>query len=179
MTISLPHIRKNLQFGFGNLKLVNWLLNSHSLAHEEAIQYQNSTDDIWPAMLRGFFEGWPDPPDSAAHLRILRGSLHVVLALDPARERVIGYITALSDGVSAAYIPHLEVLPEYRGQGIGSELVRRMFAQLNGIYMIDLLCDDDVAPFYEKLGMSRSTGMLIRNYENQAGLRLGHGEQHW
>jgi ribosomal protein S18 acetylase RimI-like enzyme len=81
---------------------------------------------------------------------------------------VVGFITAISDGVSAAYIPHLEVLPAYQGRGIGSELVRRMLARLRGLYMIDLTCDPDVQPFYARLGMRPSTGMLVRNYDRQA-----------
>ncbi len=36
--------------------------------------------------------------------------------------------------------------------------------------MIDLLCDDDVIPFYEGLSFQRGGGMAIRNYHNQSGL---------
>jgi predicted N-acetyltransferase YhbS len=74
-----------------------------------------------------------------------------------------------SDGVSCAYIPHLEVQPEHQGRGIGSELLRRMLEKLRGLYMIDLLCDPDVQPFYARLGMRPATGMLIRNYDRQSG----------
>ena len=82
---------------------------------------------------------------------------------------MVGYITAITDGVLAAYIPHLEVLPAYKGQGIGTELVRRIFDQLQHIYMIDLICDPDVQPFYDRLGMMRYTGMIERNYDRQSG----------
>ncbi len=61
------------------------------------------------------------------------------------------------------------MLPEYQGRGIGSELLRRMLERLRTLYMIDLLCDPDVQPFYERLGMRRATGMLIRNYDRQSG----------
>lgn len=142
-------------------------------------QYQTNTDNISASMLTGFFEGWPNPPDSATHLRILRGSSHIVLAVSQPAIKVIGYITAVSDGVSAAYIPHLEVLPEYRGRGIGGELVKRMIEQLNGIYMIDLLCDENVVPFYEKLGLQKGRGMFLRNYQNQSGLPTKQNEPHW
>ena len=134
------------------------------------VQYRTSTEGITASMLTGFFVGWPNPPDSETHLRILNGSSHVVLAMDSLGERVIGFITAVSDGVSAAYIPHLEVLPEHQGVGIGRELVQRMLKQLNDIYMIDLLCDENVVPFYEKLGMNQAIGMYTRNYHNQSGL---------
>ena len=132
------------------------------------ISYQTTMRGITPAMLAGFFVGWPNPPDGAAHLRLLEGSQHRVLAL--ADGRVVGFITAISDGVLCAYIPLLEVLPAYQGKGIGSELVRRLLAELNGIYAIDLMCDADLQPFYERLGFQRSNGMVQRHYANQAGL---------
>ena len=40
-----------------------------------------------------------------------------------------GFVTALSDGDFAAFIPLLEVFPEYHGQGVGSELVTRLLAR--------------------------------------------------
>lgn len=132
------------------------------------ITYTDSLDNITTAHLRGgFFAGWGSPPTPETHLRLLRGSDFVVLAR--AGEPVVGYITAISDGVLAAYIPHLEVLPAYRGRGIGSELVRRMLDTLSHIYMIDLICDPNVQPFYERLGMKRYSGMIVRNYPRQAG----------
>jgi GNAT superfamily N-acetyltransferase len=128
------------------------------------ITYSETLEGISPDSLQGgFFEGWPDAPSTLAHFRILEGSDAVVLALGEDGQ-VAGYITAISDGVSCAYIPLLEVLPAYRGKGIGGELVRRMLAKLDHLYMVDLLCDPDVQPFYERLGMHRATGMTLRNY---------------
>jgi ribosomal protein S18 acetylase RimI-like enzyme len=130
--------------------------------------YTDSLDNLSADHLRGgFFAGWPNPPSPETHLRVLQGSDHVVLAKDS--EQVIGYITAVTDGVLAAYIPHLEVLPAYKGQGIGSELVRRMLDKLRDLYMIDLICDTDVQPFYARLGMRPYTGMIYRNYDRQSG----------
>lgn len=133
------------------------------------VSYRETTDQIAPENLEGFFVGWPTPPDPATHLRVLEGSDHVVIAVDEMSGRVVGYITAITDGVLAAYIPHLEVLPEWQDQGIGSELVRRMLARLGDLYMIDLLCDPELQPYYERFGFRRSQGMLIRNYERQSG----------
>ena len=132
------------------------------------ITYTTSLANITADHLRGgFFVGWPHPPSPETHLRVLQGSAYVVLVRDG--ENVVGYITAITDGVLAAYIPHLEVLKSYQGQGIGTELVRRMFDQLKQIYMIDLICDTDVQPFYDRLGMVRYTGMIKRNYDRQSG----------
>jgi GNAT superfamily N-acetyltransferase len=135
-----------------------------------AIRYTSDIDDIGEAMLAGgFFEGWPHPPTSTTHLRILRGSAQVVLAIDDEARQVVGFINAISDGVHAAFIPLLEVLAAYRGRGIGRELVRRMLERLEGHYSIDLLCDADVQPYYEQLGAwVRSSGMSIRHFDRQA-----------
>jgi ribosomal protein S18 acetylase RimI-like enzyme len=133
-----------------------------------AVTYTDSLDHLSADHLHGgFFAGWPNPPSPETHLHVLHGSDHVVLAKDG--EQVIGYITAVTDGVLAAYIPHLEVLPAYKGQGIGSELVRRMLDKLRDLYMIDLICDTDVQPFYARLGMRPYTGMIYRNYDRQSG----------
>jgi ribosomal protein S18 acetylase RimI-like enzyme len=134
-----------------------------------AITYTDSLDGITLDHLRGFFAGWPDPPTPETHLRLLRGSSHILLALDPAAGRVAGFITAVSDGVLAAYIPLLEVLPEYQGQGIGSELVRRMLDTLSGLYAIDLVCDEALKPFYERFGMVSYHAMIKRDYSRQSG----------
>jgi ribosomal protein S18 acetylase RimI-like enzyme len=45
-------------------------------------------------------------------------------------------------------------LPEYQRRGIGSELVRRVLVRLNGLYMVDLTCDAELVPYYERLGLA-------------------------
>ncbi len=133
------------------------------------ISYTTALEGITPDNLRGFFVGWPQPPTPETHLRLLRGSSHVVLALDNATGSVVGFITAVSDGVLSAYIPLLEVLPAYQHQGIGGELVRRLVDDLRHLYMIDLVCDPDMQPFYERFGLRPYHAMLKRNYDRQAG----------
>jgi ribosomal protein S18 acetylase RimI-like enzyme len=133
------------------------------------ISYRTNLDGIAVEMLTGFFVGWPKPPSSETHLRMLQQAYRVVLAVDDQTNRVVGFVNAISDGVLSAYIPLLEVLPEYQMQGIGDELIRRMLWLLDGLYMVDLICDRRLQPFYEQLGMVRATGMMTRNYARQAG----------
>jgi GNAT superfamily N-acetyltransferase len=132
------------------------------------IAYVNTLTDVTVKDLEGgFFVGWPNPPSPLRHYQLLANSAATVLARI-SDGTVVGFITAVSDGISCAYIPHLEVLPVYQGQGIGTELVRRMLTQLRHLYMIDLVCDPAVQPFYERLGMRPVIGMVTRNYDRQA-----------
>jgi predicted N-acetyltransferase YhbS len=94
-------------------------------------------------------------------LALLRGSSHVVLARDA--DEIIGFVTAISDGELAAFIPLLEVRREWRGKGVGRELVRRLLAQLERLYMVDVVCEPDLIPFYERFGMTPLAGMARRN----------------
>lgn len=132
------------------------------------ISYTESLTDLRIEHLQGgFFDGWPTPPSPQTHYHLLHNSAAVVLARQP-DGMVVGFITAVSDGVSCAYIPHLEVLPAYQGQGIGTALVQQMLTKLRHLYMIDLVCDPEVQPFYERLGMHALVGMIVRNHDRQA-----------
>ncbi|GAA0378472.1 ribosomal protein S18 acetylase RimI-like enzyme [Bacillus horti] len=134
------------------------------------MKYKNNLDGISADMLKGFFVDWPNPPSPQTHVTLLRNSSKVIVAIDEDANQVIGFITTISDGVLSAYIPFLEVLPEYKNKGIGKELVKRMLEELEDIYMVDLCCDDDLVPYYERFGMHRSNGMLVRNYSMQSGV---------
>ena len=128
------------------------------------IEYIETTEGITTSMLQGFFAGWRNPHTSETHLEILKKSAYIVLALDRATNKIVGFITAITDFVQSAFIPLLEVLPEYRNRDIGSSLAKRMLEKLNHIYAIDLMCDHELQGFYQKLGMTPAVGMVIRNY---------------
>jgi len=128
------------------------------------IHYVTTPKGISAEQLQGFFVDWRHSPSTATHLRILQNSDEIVLALDEDTGQVVGYITAITDHVISAYIPLLEVLPAYQGQGIGTELVQRMLEQLSDFYMVDLLCDARLQPFYARFGMTPVPGMALRRY---------------
>lgn len=126
------------------------------------IEYTSELETVTAADLDGFFAGWPKQPSPDRHLELLRASDHVVLAREGAK--VVGFVTAISDGVLSAFIPLLEVLPEYQGRGVGTELMRRLLTELSHLYMVDLSCDDELEPFYRRLGLQRlDRGMGVRN----------------
>ena len=127
------------------------------------IKYIDSVKNINPEMLEGFFEGWKKPHSKENLLRILENSDHIVLAIDTDKNRVVGFITALSDLVQSAFIPLIEVLPDYRKQQIGTNLISRMLEKLKGIPAIDITCDPELQKFYSRFGMKPSAGMIIRD----------------
>lgn len=127
------------------------------------IVYEATLENVRPEDLAGFFVGWPSAPSPERHLELLRGSEHVVLARDDESGRVVGFVNVVGDGVLSAFVPLLEVLPDYQGRGIGTELVRRALELVRDRYMVDLLCDEGLAPFYERFGMQRVAGMALRN----------------
>ena len=133
------------------------------------VRYTSSLDGITAGDLdRGFWVGWPAPPTPGQHLAMLHGSEAVVLAIDEDVQhgspgRIVGFVTAIGDGVLSASIPLLEVLPAWQGQGVGSELVRRVLAELGPRYMVDLTCDEDLVPFYERLGFRPYRAMIRRD----------------
>ena len=141
------------------------------------ITFVESADDLSAHQLRGgFWAGWPNPPSPETHLRILRGSAAVVLAQDDATGAIVGFVTAITDGVLSAYIPSLEVLPAWQGRSVGGALLRRLLERLRHLYMIDLICDPQLQPYYALHGMQPATGMVIRNYDRQSGAAADVGD---
>jgi ribosomal protein S18 acetylase RimI-like enzyme len=134
------------------------------------IEYRTNVAGITPDQLDGpFFVGWPNGPTPETHLRILEGSDHVVLAVDASTHHVVGFVTAITDGFFMAFLTLLEVVPEYQGRGIGSELVRRLLNRLQGFYSVDAMTDPELQPFYRHLGLEASHGVSLRNYGHQSG----------
>jgi GNAT superfamily N-acetyltransferase len=126
------------------------------------IDYTDSLDGIESRQLGGFFAGWPYPLSPETHLRLLHSSDYVVLAIEVESAQVVGFVTALTDGVLSGFISVLEVLPDFQGQGIGQGLMTRMLDRLGNLPNVNLLCDPDVMPFYERFGMRPAQGMVLR-----------------
>lgn len=131
--------------------------------------YTTSLQDITEHMLEGFFNDWENAPTPATHLHLLERSYKVVVAIDEEKNEVVGFITAISDGLLSASISFLEVLPQYRGQGIGKDLLKEMLEELDHLYMIDVVGDETVKQFCEELGFKPSIGMVKRNLAFQSG----------
>ena len=70
------------------------------------------------------------------------------------KEALIGYIDCVSNGVTDAYIQDLMVHPDYQGRGLGTDLMKKMIDYLKKkhIYMISVVFEEKLKPFYEKFG---------------------------
>lgn len=69
--------------------------------------------------------------------------------------RLIGYAAIVSNNVTDAYIQDIMVHPEYRGRGIGTQIMERLLSRLkeDGIFMVSVIYGDEaLRPFYEKFG---------------------------
>lgn len=82
-------------------------------------------------------------------------------------DKLIGYVDSVSNGVTDAYIQDLMIHPDYQGKGIGTELVNRMIAILKSqhIFMISVVFDDALRPFYKHFGFHEMLGGQLQTYE--------------
>lgn len=127
------------------------------------VTYADTADGVTQGDLDEFFVGWPSAPTSERRLDLLRQSHAVAIAFDGSS--VVGFATAISDGVLAAFIPFLEVLPSHQRRGVGTALIERLLGQLDALYMVDVVCDAALAPFYARLGfttLDRAMGLRRR-----------------
>ncbi len=71
-------------------------------------------------------------------------------------EKLVGLGNSISDGHLVVYYPHLLVLPDYQGKGIGRMIMEKMFEKYGDFHMQMLTADGDAIDFYEKMGFSRA-----------------------
>lgn len=98
----------------------------------------------------GWWSGKADDPGLIA--RIVAGSHGFLVATIDGR--IVGMGRAISDGTSDAYIQDVTVETRHRGEGIGTEIIRRLVRRLNddGLEWIGLIAEKNSHLFYERLG---------------------------
>ena len=128
------------------------------------IIYTTQLTNLEEVQIEGFFAGWQNKPTNQTLLQILSNASYKVVAIDKNAKKMVGFIYAISDNTISAYIPLLEVLPEYQKKGIGKELIVRILDMLKDFYMIDLSCDANLVTYYEKFHFQKGISMLKRNY---------------
>ena len=91
--------------------------------------------------------------------RLIREAQRVVGLYDG--DRQVGFARAFSDGVSLVYLADVYVLPEYRGRGLGTELVREMVERgpLKDVRWV--LHTRDAHALYRKVGFDAPTERVM------------------
>ena len=86
--------------------------------------------------------------------KALLASHSLVTAWDSGK--LVGLGNAISDGHLVVYYPHLLVLPEYQGRGIGTRLMEMLRARYAGFHQHMLVADGRALDFYRKCGFERA-----------------------
>ncbi len=95
---------------------------------------------------------------SAEKPELLHRALHASHSLVSAWDgpKLVGLGNAISDGCLVVYYPHLLVLPEYQGQGVGRRLMEMLLNRYRGFHQHVLLADGKAIDFYRKCGFERA-----------------------
>jgi GNAT superfamily N-acetyltransferase len=76
-------------------------------------------------------------------------------------DRQVGFCRAATDGVAFAYLADVYVLAEFRGRGLGEELVREMVDRGPLAHLKWLLHTSDMHPLYRKLGFGEPSQKVM------------------
>ena len=123
-----------------------------------------SADDIVELYKAGGW--WKDSYDPSRIPDLIKGSYLFSVIVQKGTGKAIGMGRILSDGVSDAYLQDIVVLPEFRGQGLGKQLVTFLLDTClsKGILWIGLIAEPDQDGFYRPLNFKIMDGYVPMRY---------------
>lgn len=74
------------------------------------------------------------------------------------KDKLVGLICAMDDGVMTAYIHYLLVNPDYQDMGIGKKLVEKMKDRYKDYLRIVIVAYNEEIGFYESCGFEKADG---------------------
>jgi len=75
-------------------------------------------------------------------------------------DKLVGLGNSISDGYLVVYYPHLLILPEYQGRGIGKMIMDKFLEKYSGFHQQILVADGKAIEFYSKCGFEKAGSCL-------------------
>ena len=97
---------------------------------------------------------WSSAEKPVELIQALENSHALITAWDG--DKLVGLANAISDGFLVVYYPHLLVLPEYQGKGIGKMIMDQFQKKYAGFHQQILVADGDAIDFYKKCGFEKA-----------------------
>ena len=105
-------------------------------------------------------EWWTEDRTPADVERMLAATDLVFAVVEASAAAVVGFARVLTDQTYLALVLDVIVAPAYRGRGLGRLLVETILAEpgLQAVRSVELVCQPESIPFYERCGFSASVG---------------------
>ncbi len=115
------------------------------------------TDKLDALVLQRLFQqtDWAQNRSEATLHTLIQNSDVQVCAWDG--DLLIGYARVITDDVTRAFIEDVVVDADYRGEGVGTQMLTILLQRLADVEEIVLCCEPNLIPYYERLGFTPKT----------------------
>lgn len=131
------------------------MIRNNPVPAPNSIRYSETRDLTLESVLALYrAQQWSSAEKPELLLQALLASHSLITAWDDSK--LVGLGNAISDGHLVVYYPHLLVLPEFQGRGIGKQLMQLLMARYAGFHQHVLIADGRALEFYRKCGFKRA-----------------------